>query len=339
MEKEFDVFGIGSPLIDIFFEAEDKTLSELKLNKGSMHLINNVQFSDIQSRFNNPPIKTSIAGDVVNTMMGVSAMGGKSLFCGKVGNGNYADYFEEVLLSENIKPVLSRSNKYETGRVISFVTEDAERTMTTYLGAAVGLKKEEAVFDDIKKSKFLYTSGYVLDSYQLKETVLQAMKIAKDNGVKIAFDLADSGVISRHRKLINTIFKDYVDIILANEIEAQEFSGKMPKEALKEISKYCDIAIVKLGEKGSLIKKGEHIFNIVINKESPIDTTGAGDMYAAGFLFGLSRTNNIKTAADIASFASAKIVKQYGAKLDIPIKDKVENILKSEILVKNILKK
>ena len=140
-EKEFDVFGIGSPLIDIFMEAEDHHIEELKLEKGKMHLIDHAKLEELQNKMKKPPVKTSIAGDVVNTMMGIASMGGRAVFCGKVGKDSYANMFEEVLISDNIKPVLSRCDKTYTGRVISFVTSDAQRTMTTYLGAAVGLKE------------------------------------------------------------------------------------------------------------------------------------------------------------------------------------------------------
>lgn len=330
MEHEFDVFGIGSPLIDIFIETDDKHLIELELKKGQMHLIDHVKFEKLKNNLKKEPIKTSVAGDVVNTMMGVAAMGGRAVFLGKVGKDKYAPIFEEILLSDNIKPLLSKCDKYYTGQVISFVTSDAERTMTVHLGAAVGLKKEEAAFDDIKKSKFLYTSAYVLDSPDLKETVLHAFEIAKNNNVKIAFDLADPGAVNRHKDLIKSILNDYVDIIFANEKEAEEFTGKMPNEAVNDLSKLCNIAIVKIGENGSLIQKGNTLTHHKIKKEIAIDTTGAGDLYAAGFLFALTKTNDLELCAKVASFSSGKIVQQFGAKLTKPIKNEVEQMIEGK---------
>lgn len=330
-DKEFDIFGIGSPLVDMFFETDDEQLIEFKLIKGQMHLINHENFSDLKLKIKKNPIKTSIAGDIVNTVMGVASMGGRAVFCGKVGKDEYANMFEEVLISDNIKPALVRCNTYYTGQVISFVTSDAQRTMTVHLGAAVGLKKEEATLDDIKKSRFLYTSAYVFDSPDLKDTVMHALKIAKDNGVKIAFDLADSGVISRHKETIQKVIEEYVDVLFANETEAEKFTGeKDPKIAIDILSKLCRIAVVKLGENGSLVKRGEEVVDVKIIKRKAIDSTGAGDMYAAGFLFALNRTNDLELVSEVASYASAKIVEQFGAKLKDPIKDDVEKILEAK---------
>ncbi len=330
-EHEFDVFGIGSPLIDMFFETEDHQLVELKLKKGQMHLINHEDFSEMKTKIKKSPVKTSIAGDVVNTMMGVASMGGRAVFCGKVGKDEYANMFEEVLISDNIKPALARCSTYYTGQVISFVTKDAERTMTVHLGAAVGLKKEEATLSDIARSKFFYTSAYVFDSPDLKETVMHALSIAKENRVRIAFDLADPGAITRHKDEIEQVIENYVDILFANETEAERFTGeKDPKAALIKLSKLCKIAVVKLGENGSLIKRAEEFIEVKIEKKKAVDSTGAGDMYAAGFLFALTKTNDLELVSEVASYASAKIVQQFGAKLIDPIKDDVEKILEGK---------
>jgi len=332
MEHEFDVFGIGSPLIDIFIETDEHKLIELELKKGQMHLIDHPKFESMKKKLTQKPVKTSVAGDVVNTIMGVAAMGGRAVFLGKVGKDEYAQMFEEVLISDKIKPILAKCDKYYTGQVISFVTKDAERTMTVHLGAAVGLKKEEAAFDDIKKSKFLYTSAYTLDSQDLKETVMHAFEIAKKNNVKIAFDLADPGAIERHHDEIKAILSEYVDIVFANETEAEKFTNeKDPKKALEKLNELCEISIVKVGENGSLIKKGHQIIHHKIKKETAIDTTGAGDLYAAGVLFGLSRTNDLEICAKIASLSSGKIVQQFGAKLNKPINEEVEAIIEGKI--------
>lgn len=335
-DKEFDVFGIGSPLIDIYMESEDHHLIELKLNKGHMHLLDNRNFLEIQKKLKTSPIKTGIAGDVTNTMMGIAAIGGRSVFCGKVGNGKYADLFEEVLASDNIKPVLVRCNRYNTGRVISFVTKDGQRTMTTYLGAAVGLKREEVVLDDIKRSKFLYTSGYVLDSPDLRVTMYHAMDIAKENGVKIAFDMADPGVIERNRREIQNIIENYADVIFANEIEAEKYTGKKPDEAVKILGKNVDIAVVKVGEGGSYIRSKEKSFKVDITPIKAVDSTGAGDLYAAGFLYALARGSNVNIAANVASFVSSNIVKQYGTRLEVSLKEQVETMIEGKIKVETI---
>ena len=151
MDKKYDIFGIGSPLIDMIVDSKNEDLELLSLKKGQMHLIDLNKLIEIKNNQSNI-IKTNIAGDVVNTIMGVSAIGGKGAFCGKVGNGKYGDLFLKELETEGINPLLTRCDSTKTGMVVSFVTPDGERTMTTFLGASICLKKEEANLESLKES-------------------------------------------------------------------------------------------------------------------------------------------------------------------------------------------
>jgi sugar/nucleoside kinase (ribokinase family) len=191
-----------------------------------------------------------------------------------------------------------------------------------HLGAAINLQKENVFFDDLKNSRILHIEGYQLEDKNLREVSLQAMGFAKGHDVKISIDLADPGVVSRNKEELRRIVEKYADIVFANEDEAKAFTGKDGADALAEIGGMSGIAAVKIGKNGSLVKKGNDVYRIEGVKANAVDTTGAGDMYAAGFLYGLSKGYDIKVCGSLGSYFAAKVVEQIGARLDkIDVKD------------------
>jgi len=175
---------------------------------------------------------------------------------------------------------------------------------------------------DIIEAKFLHLTGYVLDGEQTRKAALQALDIAKNNNVKVCLDLADTNVVKRKREILESIIKEYVDILIANENEARAFTGEEPEKAIDKLSKITDIAIIKIGEKGSLIKSKGKLIRIAGFKVNAIDTTGAGDIYTAGFLYGLLNNLDLETSGKIASFIASKVVQVRGARLDrMPIEE------------------
>jgi len=318
--KKFDVIGIGSPLLDFIFEVDDNILAEMNLKKGEMHLIDEKKSKEILKRLEKHEVKTAPGGSAANTLAGVSILGGSAVFLGKIGKDEHGDFYE---LKTNDHGVYSRLTKHElvaTGHTITFITPDSERSFATHLGAALHFRKEDIIEEDIKNSKILHIEGYQLEDPELKEASLHAMKIAKNNGVKISIDLADPALIRRNLNQLKEIVKNYADIIFVNEKEAEAFTGKKEEEALHEICDMCEIAIVKLGEKGSLIKANGRVYKIPIHKVNVVNTTGAGDAYAAGILYSIANNIDIKRAGMIAAYISAEVVANTGARLD-KIKD------------------
>ena len=324
---KYDIFGIGSALMDFLIEVEHNELLELNLNKGQFHLIDEDTSKRLLKKIEKYNVKTSPGGSSANTLYGAAILGNSVVFCGKVGKDSHGDIYEEKMLKNGVKPKLARSDKI-TGHAITFITPDSERTFAVHLGASLHLKKEDVFFEDLKNSKILHIEGYQLEDKALRDVSLHAMDFAKKHNIKISIDLGDPGIVSRNKKDIKDMIKKYADIVFANEEEAKALTGLKPLEALNEIAKLTNIAIVKVGKGGSYIKKEGTIHEIPGYKVKAIDTTGAGDMFAAGVLYGISKNHNLKVAGHIGSYFASKVVEQIGARLDKINKKEVEELIK-----------
>lgn len=325
--KKYDVFGIGAALMDFLIEIEDDQLAEFDLKKGEMHLIDKDKSQEIFKRLSVYKVTTSPGGSSANTLAGIASLGGKVVFCGRIGNDKYGEIYEQKSNECGVCTKLKKDGENMTGHAISFITPDSERTFATHLGAAIHLREEDVFYDDIEHSKILHIEGYQLEDPELRKTSLKAMSFAKKHNTQISIDLADPALVKRNLHDLKNLVKDNADIIFANEEEAKAFTGKEnPEEALDELSNFCSIAIVKIGKKGSLIKKEGKICTIAGIDAAAVDTTGAGDMYAAGVLFGIAKNFSLERSGKIGSWAASKVVSQIGARLNICLKDELDSI-------------
>jgi len=323
----YDVFGIGSPLLDAIVKIDDSHLAKLNLKKGQMHLVDADKSKKTFDMFKNDKVVFVPGGDVVNTMNGIANLGGKAIFLGKIGVDNHGFIIEETMKKDNVKTILIKGTD-STGSCISFVTPDNERTFVTHLGAAVSLTEKEIVLKDIKNSKILYVTGYFLENPILRNICILAMNEAKKHNKQIAIDVSDSGVVNRAKNEILNIIENYADITFANEEEILALTGKTKEEGLFELSKITNIAIVKIGKEGALICENKIIHKIKGFNVNAVDTTGAGDMFAAGFLFGLTNNYDVKTAGLIGNFVASKVVQQLGGRVNISLKDEIKQLFK-----------
>lgn len=324
---KYDVFGIGNALMDFLIEIREDEFLELDLKKGQFHMIDEKKSKQILAQVNNKEITLAPGGSCANTLHGIALLGGSVVFCGKVGKDKHGDIYEQKIVQHKIKSNIARCNKNITGHAITFITPEGERTFAVHLGAAINLQKEEVFYEDIKNSKILHIEGYQLEDKNLREVSIHAMKFAKENKVKISIDLADPGVVTRNKEDIRKMVAEYANIVFANEEEANAFTGKSGEEALNEIATISEIAIVKLGKEGSLVKKGNDVYTIKGVLAKAVDTTGAGDMYAAGFLYGLTHEHNLKICGDLGSYFAAKVVQQIGARLDKINTNEIDSII------------
>lgn len=328
----YDVVGLGSPLMDITINVENKFLDELNLKKGSMTLINEEKYFEIISKLSDKKILESTGGSASNTIKGVSVLGGRSVFMGMIGNDKYGVHYEKLLHESRVTSALVKCS-VNTGLSIICITPDKERTMITYLGAATEFSENNIDEKIIKESKILHVEGFFIELEKNAGAVLKAMKIAKENHVKISIDLSDSGLIERKNVLLKEIMRDFVDIVFVNEHEAFAFTGKKELDALHALSEYCDVSIVKLGSAGSLIKHKDKInnkhtiHNILIHKVEVVNTNGAGDSYASGILYSIANNIPLDKAGKLASYISSKVVSVESATLDSINMDDVKKIL------------
>jgi sugar/nucleoside kinase (ribokinase family) len=323
MEKNFDVIGIGNALMDILIQADDSHLAELKLKKGTFNLLSKEKVDEMLKKLGHKVTKKVPAGGTTNTLMGISNLGGRCVLCGKVGNDAHGSLYAEMMKKESIKPNLARCSEHSTGRVLNLITPDAERTFAVNLGAAVNLQKHEIIDDDIKQSRILYLTGYEFES--AKEAVLHAIAVAEANDVKIALDLADPELVKRNLAGIKELMKS-ADILFMNESEAKALTGLDAAEAAKEVGKQSGIVIVKIGSKGSFVHNKGKTLKIEPYLQKAIDTTGAGDLYAAGFLYGFVNGKELALCGKYGSYMASKIVQVIGAKLEGSAKEEIDSL-------------
>lgn len=310
---DMKILGIGNALVDIMTSLSDeKTLATLNLPKGSMQLVNEQSMYRALDETKGFSQVLASGGSAANTINGLANLGVQTAFIGKVGDDDMGAFFRSDLEKIGITPCLLRGNA-PSGRALAFVTPDSERTFATYLGSAIEMTAEELTDDMFKGYSYLHIEGYLVQNHKLVE---RAMELAKANGLKVSLDLASYNVVEANREFLQSMIEKYVDIIFANEEEAKAYSGRTSFESLVELSKYVDIAVVKLGEKGSIVKQGAQVYDITAVPAKSIDTTGAGDSYAAGFLYGLTKGLDLEKCGQIGSVISARVIEVMGPKMD-----------------------
>lgn len=324
MKKQYDVYGIGNPLIDLLSQVSDDVLKDLNLNKGIMHLIDFDRRKIILDKIKN--IKVEPGGSCANTIITTADFGMNSIYSGSIGDDEYGNQFETSMEEIGVKSDLCKKS-LPTGSSIILISDDAERTQNTYLGACQEYTNNDINEELIKLSKYIYFAGYMWDTESQKEALVKAIKIAKENNTKIVFDVADPFAVNRSKDDFLGIIKNDVDFVLANLEEARSLTGKEEKkEVLQAMMELNPRGVVKDGGNGSYIYDHGKIYYIPVYEVNVIDTTGAGDIYAAGILYGLIRGYNIERMGRIAAYASAKIVEKIGPRLEFSLKDVVDTL-------------
>lgn len=316
MNKKYHVIGLGNTLMDFLIEIDDHKLLEFNLKKGEMHLVDEQKAKEVLHMLHSQKlnIDTVPGGSSANTLRGLALLGANVLFCGRVGDDAHGDLYIETLGSHGLTVRAQKHTNAITGHAVTFITPDAQRTFSVHLGAGIHFAKEDVLEQDIAQSQVLHLEGYQLEG-STKDTILHAMDLAKKHGTKISLDLADPGLIRRQKSFLQDIVHKYADIIFVNETEAKEFTGKEEAQAAQILGNIVDIAIVKIGKEGSIISHQNQISYIAPVAANAIDTTGAGDTYAAGFLYGYTHNWPLAKAGRLGSLLAAKVVEQKGVKL------------------------
>ncbi|MCX6230815.1 MAG: adenosine kinase [Bacteroidetes bacterium] len=318
------VIGMGNALVDIMTRLEsDALLHEFNLPKGSMQLVDSNAAEIVSKGTHHLHKQQSSGGSAANTIHGLASLGIDTGFIGTIGEDEFGLFFHEDLMKNNIHPKLFKV-KAESGRAIALISPDSERTFATYLGAAIELSVDhltEDIFDDFH---YFHIEGYLVQNHDL---IRKAVELAKAKGLTVSLDLASFNVVEANLGFLKEIIKKYVDIVFANEEEAKAFTGLQPEESLHEIAKDCDIAVVKVGKNGSLIKKDGTVYTIGVIKADSIDTTGAGDVYASGFIYGLVKGLSMQKCGEIGAILSGKVIEVIGAKMDSPRWDAIRKMV------------
>ncbi len=305
------VIGIGNALTDMLVNLKsDTVLGKYKLAKGSMTLVDSEHQNRIAKSVAGLPYSLSLGGSAGNTIRAMAQLGCKVGFIGKVGVDKTGDFFEQALINLGVEPIIFRG-KDRSGRCMSLVSSDGERTMATSLGAAIEMTHNEIMPTVFDGYDCLYVEGYLVQDHSLIGNVVKA---AKASGLQVAIDLASFNVVEENLEFLRDLVANYVDIIFANEDEARVFTGEEePLNALQQISGMCELTIVKIGTRGALIKRGEEVVHVgIMAAAKRVDTTGAGDFYAAGFLAGLTEGLTLRQCGTIGAVTAGKVIEVVG---------------------------
>ncbi len=329
------VYGIGNPLIDILAEVNDSSLEKLSLDKGIMKLVSFEEREKIMRHLEELGQKysTGCGGSCPNTMITLSAMGVKTALGGKTGQDEFGSLYEAQLNKHaDITSALVQCSS-PTGSSIILITPDSERTMNTFLGANREFAEKDVNEAILDKADYFYFTGYMWDTENQKGAIEKCLDICRKKGKKVAFDVADPFAVKRYKDDFLKIIEKNVDYVFANNEEASIlFEGAAPEKAASFIAEMGKTAVVKWGKKGSVIKSAkEDLIKIpVLGDKGRVDTTGAGDTYAAGFLYGLCRGKDIETSGRCASLLASAIVAKIGAQFTedeaLQLKEKLKKL-------------
>lgn len=310
--RKKSVLGIGNALIDVLINIpDDSVLDKFGLPKGSMTLVDAKLSAEIKQETKNGNRSIQTGGSAANTVHGIARLGGACGYIGKISDDEFGNFYVEDFRKNNINTHFYFSNT-GTGHATGLISPDSERTFGTYLGAAMELTSEEMTPEVFRNYGIMHIEGYLVQNHALIES---AMKVAKNNGLLVSVDMASFNIVGANLDFLNRIINEYVDIVFANEEEAFALTGLQPEAALDKIAEMCDIAVVKLGAHGSLIKAGGRVIRIDAIPAKSIDTTGAGDIYASGFLYALAEGYDLEVGGKIGSLLAGNVVEVMGAKI------------------------
>jgi fructokinase len=311
------ILGIGNAIVDVFVRVDDNFLSKNKLVKGSMKLIEKSEFESLKSTIKIEKIEAG--GSVANTMAGIAYLNGNPSFIGKVSSDEFGKVYKKSLEKINVNfSYIEKKENFSTGASIIFITPDSERTMCTYLGISSQLSKHDIYEDNIKNCELIFLEGYLWDKGISEEMFKHVIKLAKKENIKVAMSLSDIFCVSRHKQDFFDLFKNEIDILIGNEKEINELTNKESLlESISILKKLNKLLVITRGEKGSLAV----INNEIINCESikvieVLDLTGAGDLFAAGFLKEYLDKSDIKKCLTTGSILASKVIQKIGARLN-----------------------
>ena len=307
------VLGMGNALVDIITRIDnDDTLNSLGLPKGSMTLVDLDTSNFVHAETAGMTKSRASGGSAANTIHGLAHLGIKTGFVGSVGNDDMGKFFKKDLKVNKIKPILFPSLN-ETGKAIALISKDSERTFATYLGAAVDLRSEDISHDVFEGYDYFYVEGYLVQDPKMFE---KALRLASQAGLKICLDLASFNIVADYIDFFKTVISKYVDILFANEEEIKAFTGLSPEEGAKQVNEFCDLVVIKMGAEGSFCVCKEGMIRIGVRPSKPIDTTGAGDLFAAGFIYGHLKGLSPETCGKMGSVLAGRVIEVIGAKMD-----------------------
>ncbi|HSH61147.1 MAG TPA: adenosine kinase [Acidimicrobiales bacterium] len=319
-QPTLDVVAIGHAIVDVLTHADDAELARLQLSKGTMALVDADEAEALYAAMG-PAVEVS-GGSAANTAAGIASFGGAVAFVGKVRDDELGAVFSHDIRAEGVEYATPPAQSGPTtARCLVLVTPDAQRTMSTYLGAATGLRPDDLDDDVIGRARVTYLEGYLWDPPEAIEALRRAMDVAHAAGRQVAFSLSDPFCVERHRNEFLGLVDDQVDILFANEAEAMSLTGAASlDEAVKSLIGRCQLVAITRGPEGSILVEDDAVIEVpAMPVDEVVDTTGAGDLYAAGFLYGLTHGADAETCASLGGVAAAEVIAHVGARPQVSL--------------------
>jgi sugar/nucleoside kinase (ribokinase family) len=318
----FGVYGVGNSLVDIQVHVSDETLGELGFTKGVMTLVDDDVQHRVLSHLKGAAITRCAGGSAANTIMGVADFGGRAAYAGKVGKDALGEFFLKDMRNIGVTIDVPASDQ-PTGTCVILITSDAQRTMLTNLGASATLSPEDIDAEHVRASEYVYVEGYLFGGEPTRSAALEAIRLAQEHGAKVAFTVSDPVLVAHLRDEFWGLIEGPVDLLFCNLEEARALTGKHDAiDCAHEIHLHADNVALTMSEKGSILMHAGDAIPIESVTVEAVDTTGAGDMYAAGVLYGITNGFSWKQSGHLGSHAAARIVSQLGARLEQPFTPK-----------------
>ena len=315
MSERLDLVGIGNAMVDAIIPSNKKEIEKHQLNRDSMNLINEELKNKLHQEYK---IKEMIGGGSLgNSMFGITSLGGNGSFIGKIKKDDVGIFLQKDMVREGLQfPLGFTSSDISTGCCTIFVEEDGKRTMCTFLGAGSSINPSDIQSEQIVGHKIAYLEGYLWDNENAKKAMKKMVDICKEDDQQIAFTLSDLFCVDRHRDSFTELISNDIDILFGNEEEICAMNKSTSIKDGIDYAKSLNITVaITLAERGSLIVKNNKVIEVpAIDVDKVIDTTGAGDLFASGFLYGLCKGKELSTCGHIASVAAAEIISHYGAR-------------------------
>jgi len=321
-ERLLDVVGIGNAIVDVLANADEDLLVKQGMVKGAMTLIDAARAEALYSAMG-AAIEVS-GGSAANTIAGLASLGGRGGFMGKIGNDQLGGIFRHDIQANGVVfETASAKSATPTARCLIFVTPDAQRTLNTYLGACIEFGPEDVDATLVAHSKVTYLEGYLWDPPAAKAALVKAAKVAREAGRKVALSLSDAFCVDRHRAEFRELLREHVDILFANEAEiCSLWQVDSFDKALQATRGQCEVAALTRSARGSVILSGQEVHIVDAARVSQVvDTTGAGDLYAAGFLYGYTGGREPYDCGRIGAIAAAEVIGHYGARPETPLSE------------------
>lgn len=304
--------GIGNALVDVLVQIPDANiLHTLNLPKGSMQLVDYARAQQVMLAVEHFGHYKASGGSASNTIHGLARLGNSTAFIGHTGNDATGEFFQHDMEKAGIRPILITNND-PSGIAHALITPDGERTFATFLGAAINLSAGHLQPEMFRDAEYLYVEGYLVQNVEL---IRKAMELAKHSGMQVVLDLASYNVVEANKQLLDELLRKYVDIVFANEEEARALTGSEPEESLGYLGSICDTAVVKLGARGAIVKRGAEIVSGEAFEANVLDTTGAGDLFAGGFLHVLASGGTLQESVRAGALLGAKVIEHLGPKI------------------------